>query len=126
MLSLCGFDDVDRFVRELMKVVMVNILPCLRFVPVIRGRYLQLCQTHDRMMAFLSKNLDNCLETSGDEEPEVSFASSFRDAEKANFYRTELLYIIRDLIVAGTETSVTSLRWALVELANRPKLQVWI
>lgn len=112
---------VDRFVRDLMKVVVINAHPCLRFVPGLRSRYIGLCDTHDRMMSFLSETLDRSLCI---DDPEVSFASSFRDAEKSNYDRTELLYIVRDLIVAGTETSVTSLRWALVELANHRQLQV--
>jgi len=115
---------IRRFVRDLMKVVMVNSLPILRFVPGIRGRYLQLCNTHDRMMAFLNVSLDNSLHGTDGGEPETSFSSSFHDEEGTNYDRTELLYILRDLMVAGTETSVTSLRWSLVELANRPELQV--
>jgi cytochrome P450 len=35
----------------------------------------------------------------------------------------ELSYIIRDLVVAGTETSVTTIRWSLVTFANHPQIQ---
>jgi cytochrome P450 len=115
---------IDRFVRDLMKVAFLNSLPFLRFVPGLRGRYLQLCDTHDRMMTFLKYSLDYSLNGNDGGEPEVSLSSSFREEEDSNYDRTELLYILRDLMVAGTETSVTSLRWALVELANRPELQV--
>jgi cytochrome P450 len=121
---LICFRDVCRFVRDLMKVVPVNALPVLRFVPGLRSRYLELCNTHDRMMKFLNDALDDSLRATEGSDPEVSFASTYRDEENTNYDRTELLYILRDLIVAGTETSVTSIRWALIELANRPELQV--
>lgn len=107
-----------------MKVVPINSIPALRFVPGLRSRYLELCNTHDRMMKFLNDALNNSLREVDENDAEVSFASTYRDAEGAKYDRTELLYILRDLIVAGTETSMTSLRWALIELANRPELQV--
>jgi cytochrome P450 len=115
---------VYRFVRDLMKVVPINSVPALRFVPGLRSRYLELCNTHDRMMKFLNDALDDSLRGAGESDAEVSFASTYRDAENTKYDRTELLYILRDLIVAGTETSMTSLRWALIELANHPELQV--
>jgi len=42
----------------------------------------------------------------------------------AEFDREELLYIIRDLFVAGTDTSVFTILWCLMMIANHHEVQI--
>ena len=44
-----------------------------------------------------------------------------------NKYDAEQLeYVVRDLVLAGTDTVATMLRWALVMLADHPQIQDWL
>ena len=40
-----------------------------------------------------------------------------------NFDREELLYTLRDLLAGGSDTSVTTIRWFLITMANHPEAQ---
>ena len=42
---------------------------------------------------------------------------------KENYDKEELLYTLRDLIIGGTDTSMNTLLWAMIMLANNPKVQ---
>ena len=52
--------------------------------------------------------------------------TSFIDAAaggEEGYDKEELVYTMRDLLVAGTETSATTLQWALIIVANHPEVQ---
>jgi cytochrome P450 len=111
--------DVYKFVHDLMKVFPINAFPLLRFIPGFRGNFLSLCNTHARMMTFVEQNIVRSLK----DDTNLSFVSSYKDTEGSSYDPVELSYIIRDLVVAGTETSVTTIRWSLVTFANHPQIQ---
>jgi len=52
-----------------------------------------------------------------------SFVSHFIDARGPHYDREELLWTMRDLISAGTETSATFIGWAIVVLTNHVSVQ---
>jgi len=76
------------------------------------------------MMAFIDNNVQRSL--AADSSTSESFVSCYRDMAAEDFDMDDLNIIIRDLIVAGTETSVTSIRWALIALANHRRVLVQI
>ena len=52
-----------------------------------------------------------------------SFVNYFIEAEGADYDAEQLLHILRNLIVAGMETTTTFIRWAIVLLANHVSVQ---
>jgi len=112
-------EDLYTFTTSLWTIMPVNRFPLLRFVPGFRGPFCRQIATHDRMMEFIR---DNVRRSFADADSE-SFVSRYRDQSADDFDPVELDFIIRDLIVAGTETSVTSIRWALAMLANHRQVQ---
>jgi len=52
-----------------------------------------------------------------------SFIKSFIQHEGEDYDRDQLLFLLRDFLFAGTETSSTTIQWALVMLANHPAIQ---
>ena len=111
--------DVYTFVNTLWKVIPINMVPLLRFLPGFRGRLRRHVATHDRMMQFVRENVRRSLASA---DPTQSFAGCYRDQAGDDFDPSELEFIVRDLIVAGTETSVSTIRWALVTLANHRRV----
>ncbi|XP_046464672.1 cytochrome P450 2C5-like [Daphnia pulex] len=53
----------------------------------------------------------------------VKMQGSKTSGESTDFSETQLLWLVSDLFIAGGETTVTSLRWALLCLAKFPKVQ---
>lgn len=58
---------------------------------------------------------------SGDRES--CFVSKYLEKEGLDCDYEQLLFIIRDLTAAGTETSSTTVLWSLIFLANHPGIQ---
>jgi len=70
--------------------------------------------------------IDACEENIADSlagRSEKGFASCFVDAEGPDYDREDLRCIMRDLILAGADTSSTTLQWALISMANHQDIQ---
>ena len=72
------------------------------------------------MFDFIERNLKDSLEQGNTTE---SFARYFIKEEGEGYDRDQLHYTIRDLLLAGTETSTTTLLWAFAFVASRPEVQ---
>jgi cytochrome P450 len=108
---------IDAFFQSVSKIVIVDLFPKLRFWPNLRKQLAYSGQLHGSVLALLEKKM---AEADG---KDVSFVSYFRDMEGPDYDRTELLYLVRDFIMAGTETSAITIKWALVLLANHQDVQ---
>jgi len=56
-------------------------------------------------------------------ESDENFVKSFVERAGQDFDRTELAFILRDLLGGGLETTATQLNWCLVELGNNNNVQ---
>ena len=57
------------------------------------------------------------------DEKTESFVSHYVEAQGPDYDREQLLFTFRDLILAGMETTVTFIRWAIVILTNHVSVQ---
>ena len=96
---------------------IVNLFPIARHLPVLRDRVTEFIRLHDWLLDFLRSKITQSI-TSPDGE--ASFIKSFVEVDGD---LEELLFIVRDLIIAGTETSSATVQWAIVLLANHRELQ---
>ena len=55
-----------------------------------------------------------------------SFVEKYIEKAGEDYDPEQLSYILRDLVVAGTDPVATTLRWALVMLADHPHIQAWL
>lgn len=99
--------------------VMTDLFPLLRLLPKLRREMSMMNDMHVKLMKYL----DELIETSFVDRQNASYVSCFCDAEGPGFDRSELLYLVRDLVLAGAETTPTTLKWALLLLANHPDVQ---
>ena len=89
----------------------INLFPQLRFIPKVRRAFATVIAFNDHLFRIIR----NCIETAGQD----SFVGYYVNREGCNLDREQLEYIVRDLVVAGTETVSATLQWALVLLAGR-------
>src|SRR6218665_2719693 len=97
----------------------IEVASLFRFLPIFRRKI-------DCMRNF-NQNMLNSIETgiklikSNNSDP--SFVGRFLDIEGADYNHQDLLYVVRDLCLGGTETVPITLEWSLVELANHSEIQ---
>jgi len=97
----------------------VDFLPIMRFLPKYRRCMSNLVKVKDDILEIISNKIDAGLQG---ELPE-SFITHYLEMEGPDFDRDQLLFTLRDLYLAGTETSATTLQWALIFLANHSEIQ---
>ena len=97
---------------------LISVFPFLALFPAIRRRLKIAANAVHEIMIFIGEQIDACLSDA------TSHSFVKRYVEKEGVYdRKELVYILRDLITGGTDTTTTSLLWSLVMLANHPHIQ---
>ena len=123
-------DIEDKAENRLMELVLkwgtqfMNLLPLdfsssLRFLPYFRKCISQTQILTDEMFSLINKKIDRCIRSGIDE----SFVSYFVEAQGKDFDRAQLKVTIRDLMLAGTETTSSTMMYACVLLANHPAVQ---
>ena len=102
-----------------MGLLAINFLPSLRWFPPYAQRYRSVAVANADLVRLLDAKVDANLAPGVDD----NFASLSARAEGEGFDREQLAYTLRECISAGTETSATTLLWALVLLADHPHVQ---
>jgi cytochrome P450 len=71
-----------------------------------------------QVLDYLGLYIDQCIQNNDN-----SFVTSYVKAVGMTKDQQEIKYLVRDLISAGSETTMTMICWALVHLANHPAWQ---
>jgi cytochrome P450 len=96
----------------------IDYCPILRFLPRFKKLLREAFEIQDNYMQFIQVGIETSLK-SGEE----SFSKRFVQREGQEYEKDELRFILRDLLLAGSETTASSLQWALVLLANNQDIQ---
>lgn len=113
----------NSFVAKLLEGIKINFFPWLRFIPTFKRFLVDLTAHSDALLNILEEKIDEVL-SQEDDKVEASFIRSFIDENgRDQFDRNELLFILRDLVLAGAETSTTTILWAVALLADHPDVQ---
>ena len=83
------------------------------------------CHTHTHTQPFIyspAAENQNKLWNFQDEKNE-SFVKHFMDAEGSALDKENLAFVLRDLAIGGTDTTLTILLWFLVLMANHRSVQ---
>jgi cytochrome P450 len=70
------------------------------------------------LFSLLDNYIEQCIQN--DEE---SFVNSYVKSFGPQYDAEQLNYLVRDFLNAGSETTMTTLRWVLIYLANHPDWQ---
>jgi cytochrome P450 len=109
--------DMNTFVRKLF--IELDIFPILRLLPSYRSEIRETVAANIRILEFIEHNVTACQQ----DEMNESFVRSFVDAEGSTLDRKNLNFVLRDLTVAGTDTSSMSILWFFVIMANHRSVQ---
>jgi len=88
----------------------IDVFPLLLFLPKMHRAFAIATDFHNQLFHIITSSIETA--------DEDSFVRYYMNREGCNLDREQLEYIVRDLIIAGTETSTSTLLWALVLLAG--------
>ena len=99
------------FMRCAFDAFPVDLFPWLRFLPTLRRALDAAADVRDKLKRIITSNIET--------SDEDSFVRCYVNREGRKLDEEQLEYTVRDLIIAGTETSASTLLWSLVLLAGR-------
>ena len=103
----------------------MDFLPVLRVFPYF-GKYLQQLQemTH-KLMHFVRHHAYEPIspDNAKDRGEAQDFVTGYKNRYRGPEDEENMLNVIRDFFAAGTETTATTLRWAMIYLVNREHIQ---
>ena len=109
-------ENVHQFIIRADEQLLIDFFKPLRFLPYFRQCLRENTQLQDNIFGFIERAIEdgrNC----------DSFVNRFIEHEGPGHDHQELLFILRDLLLAGTETTSATTLWALIILANNPDIQ---
>ncbi|ESO10280.1 hypothetical protein HELRODRAFT_122007, partial [Helobdella robusta] len=106
----------------------INFFPVLRFVPYFRRQFNEFVEAIQKLYQFIEKSIDSIVNGGNGE----TFSSKFEDEMKLHSDDSNMSTLVneeqhkimvRDLMVAGTETSANTVLWFLYFMANHQDVQ---
>lgn len=91
----------------------------IRFLPRYKDKVIMYKDSNRIIYNILKQEIDRCKE-SGSED---CFVKRYLDKEGNELDYEQLLYSVRDIVAAGTNTTISTLCWSLVALANHQIVQ---
>ncbi|XP_035684254.1 cytochrome P450 2U1-like [Branchiostoma floridae] len=118
---------ISKLAAQLGSSQLMTVYPFLRFIPGVNSSNRLLVECTNEILAFLRQEITRHRETLDDENPRDFIdllLIELQTKEKTNYFTEENYeYIILDPFVAGTETTVTTLRWGLLYMVLCPEKQ---
>ena len=97
----------------------LDVAPVLRFIPSRRNKLLQLIDSHKVIHKILQIEIKKSLEEGADD----CFVRRYVERVGEDYDTEQLRFTLRDLVLAGIDTTANVLRWSLIALANNPSVQ---
>jgi len=118
-LKKASFAMAETIIETGFTFVILDILPAFRFLPYLKRLIDKGNAIQNSFFHQINKKVVENRETPTTE----SFLLSFIRHEGEGLDREQINYTIRDLILAGTETSTTTVLWAIALLADHQEVQ---
>jgi cytochrome P450 len=117
-----GFLDHNcQLIRSAAKTMPLASIPILRYLPYYR----QALEDSRANLLWYSEILEQKIEECVQDETETPcFIRSFIEAEGSQTYdKLQLSRTLQDLVLAGSETSATTIKWSIALIANHQEIQ---
>ncbi|CAK8692689.1 unnamed protein product [Clavelina lepadiformis] len=106
-------------------VQVLTFAPQLVYVPPFSGVHRRFAESVSLVNDMIQKIVDEHKETFDEENPRDFIDAFLKEMKPENdhFSNEQLLFYVRDLFIGGTETTSTTLRWAILCLIHYPQTQ---
>ncbi|XP_021359201.1 cytochrome P450 2E1-like [Mizuhopecten yessoensis] len=105
------------------KAVILDFLPFLRYLPVDLFNHARVEDLHQKTTSFVKGKIGEKLQQSlGEGEPRDLMEAYLKTSE-SELDEDQVTQTVSDMFAAGLETTVSTLRWALVYLTQYPDVQ---
>lgn len=110
------------------KATVINLLysmPWTRFLPGFGKQMEEMKEGMDIGYAAMDKQITEHLDTfdSSDKRDFIDHYIAENDATNKSYDKRQLIQFLKDIFVAGTETSASTLRWILLMVTKHPEVQ---
>ena len=116
-----NFQRINNSIRNIVHndPFILDIIPMARFLPKVKKQISCFLENQKSLFETTDMEIAACLRNSSEE----SFVKSFLEAVGEKCNRENLHYILRDLLIGATDTSLNLLLWGMIILANNPDIQ---
>ena len=123
--------NMETFVNNSAMAPLFDAFPAARFLPKLRNTFKNLVNASSGMTDFMwvhaQRLIDSYSDGANSNFVESYLTSSFRqNHDKTTLDKrqvNDLKYLLRDFIIAGSETTSSSTNWTLITMANNPVVQ---
>jgi len=117
-------DPIKRFITDTFELIVkgydpkYELFPLLARLPSSKKSFAKLGAEGEKLKDLIMKKIEESKKKDDD-----NFVKAYIEKTGSNYDEKELVLIIRDLILAGSETTATTLSWFLVFMGNNPEAQ---
>lgn len=108
--------EADQYARD--TDMSFDVAPFLRFIPQFRDKITRIKTCCTKIHSYIETEIVKSLESR-----KKCFVSEYVKQEGDHYDQEQLNFILRDMIIAGTDTTAYTFQWCLVALANHPDIQ---
>ncbi|ESO03124.1 hypothetical protein HELRODRAFT_141144, partial [Helobdella robusta] len=106
-----GLELINSILLSSIDSMLINFFPIIRFLPSYKKSLNQLLDTFDKWDKYLENVINEAV------------TNDTENSQKDLFDKDQFTNTIRDLFIAGTETTATTLSWLIILMANNPDVQ---
>ncbi|XP_035684253.1 cytochrome P450 2C31-like [Branchiostoma floridae] len=117
---------VNTLVAQVGSSQLMSVFPYLRFIPGVNSSNRILVEFTNEVLAFLRQEITRHRETLDHDNPRDFIDLLLIELQthgKTDFTEENIEWILQDLFIAGTETTVTTLQWGLLYMVLCPEEQ---
>jgi len=106
---------IHTYFQQTSEAIDLDFIPMAKYLPRCRRALSKATETSKHLLNFIEECIATCTTD--------SFIKYYMNREGSSLVEEQLLFVVRDLVLAGTETSASTLLWSLFLLANNRDVQ---
>lgn len=109
--------------RNFMELMLVQFIPFVRYLPWAKRGLKKQKEDVKVIFQFINDEIGELAKLQGPADHPENFVAAYKHKMAGTLDHKLLSHIALDFFAAGTDTTATALRWALIYMANNPAIQ---